>query len=197
MRPAAPRMPHKALSRPVHHVIFAPIDRILEAPIYSKLAGLLTAAFSVITGDIVFLVLIGLAFCNAWDFIMGREAAKRRGEPVNSDTARAGALTKFSGIVLVLIVRLLEAWGTRFDISVLSSTNGAIAAGFCVTLILFDLESIEGHRVELGARPIPMLSQLMSVMRKVEGKLLSAISSPPPYAPPPSVEDTGAAPGKD
>lgn len=181
---AGDTMPERLLSRPLFTAFMAPAERVIDAPLYAKFLATLYALASMIRADILFLVLVALILANIWDTIVGRAAASKRGEPVDPNLARAGFLTKVSGIVMVLLVRVLEHWAETSQIVGLEHSRGALAAAATVTLLLMEFESIESHRITLGARPSPWLTPFLRFMRAVEARLLVAFNPPtPPPAP--------------
>lgn len=173
-------------NRPIAQALIAPFERLFEAPLYAKLLATVSGALSILQSDILTLILIALMGASIWDTIVGRAAAKKRGEMVDAQTARAGFLTKVTGLVLVLLIRFFEYWGEANEIPGLGALNGSLAAGVSVALFVMELESIEGHRVSLGARPIPGFSALIRVMRAIEGRLLVVTN---PTAPPTQSEE--------
>jgi hypothetical protein len=123
------------------------------------------AAWSFVTGDIFTGILAIAMLSGAWDYFAGVRLAKHRGT-YNSALAHAGWMGKISGIALVLLVRILEAWAVRFvrfDGHGWSfDTYGSVSAALGLGLVIAELRSIAHNRSEWGAPPIPVLNQLLA-----------------------------------
>ena len=156
--------------------LFAPFDRILDAPHapgWSWLAALLGAGVSYLMTD-VFTSALGLIICSSGlDYVVGVRAAKAR-KAYDPEIAHAGFLSKVSGVALMMLVRMLEDWMMRQD---LVNTGGWIAAALTLSLFAVDLESIQAKREELGSRPIPGLSTLTAFLNAQIARVLPSTPS--------------------
>jgi hypothetical protein len=149
-------------------VVTVPISRLLEVPTAARLVALLFALLQLAWNDTLtglFFVLLG---SSVLDYVLGRACAKKA-KRYDPRLAHDGALVKVSGIAILFIIRGFEAWATSRGFV---ATHGAIAAAVGVSLLLLDVESIENHRIFLGARPIPLLSRVIAWMHGVEARLL-------------------------
>lgn len=172
-------MTQEQYESPLRSALMLPLERLLDSPVYAKLAAVIVALSSAVRADILFLLLWALFFASLWDTVLGRAAAKRRGQDVTVDRTRTGFLTKVTGFVLVGLVRMIEIWGLEHRITGLELTQGSFSAAFALTLLVMEIESIESNRISLGAKPIPLLSSFVRMMRAVESRLLAAFGDPP------------------
>lgn len=125
------------------------------------LATALIAAVQAALGDVFVWMLALLLFSGFCDWIAGRWAARAE-KRFSKTESRRGVLRKSIAIAVVLIVRVIELILWRFGIV---DTGGLFAAGVTAWLAYEDLESLERHRMALGAGPIPLLSSILAKMR--------------------------------
>jgi hypothetical protein len=155
-------------------ILVVPFIRQAEVPSWSRALGFIGAMGSYLIADLLwgFLLLV-LAPATLADFYFGVAAAKRRaaGDPDAFHRARADAgwNAKLATVVLLILIRILEWWAARhgFLNFVGGTTNGAIATALAVGVFGRELESIDEHRIQLGAGPIPGLSHLTALLRRV------------------------------
>lgn len=160
----------------------APFERLTETPPQIvPLAGL-TALWTYVKADTFWGALCILVLCAGFDYIVGRQAAKLRpvGHPhaYNPKLAHAGAMGKLTGIVLVLLVRVLEGWLEIHGYAALGS--GGIATALTVSLIAVDLQSIDHHRKSFGAAPIPVLSHILNGLQSLASSRVAFRRDPRP-----------------
>lgn len=144
--------------------LLRPLQRMEEAPGWAKalspLAGLATAVFS----DTVLIQLLALyLIAGATDFVIGAMIAAR-GRAYDSDRARAGLLGKIAAVVLVLLLRALEAVLAQLGPL---NTSGLIAGSAAFVLLLQELRSINAHREALTGRPVPLLGTLFDRLDRI------------------------------
>jgi hypothetical protein len=156
-------------------VFLSPLERLESAKVIAVIAAcfqyLVSDAFA---GAFVLVFIAGVA-----DYLIGVRAARLL-DQYNSLIAHRGWLGKMSGFCLLLMIRALEYYlrGQGLD------WHGAIATGIALSLFVVDLQSIAHHREELGAKPIPVLSSLLSwfqtwIQRMTEAKLPAAPADTP------------------
>lgn len=151
----------------VARVALSPVMRLDDVPPWGWLTAALAAGVQRVTTD-AFLSLLALLFVAiSVDYVIGWLVAKHKGR-YEIAIARAGALGKVIGIILLLLVRGLEHWISTHAPESLSIPNshGMFAAAFTMLFLTVELQSIEQHRQELGLRPIPALSALFAWMER-------------------------------
>lgn len=117
--------------------------------------------------DAFFWLILLLVATNLADWLLGRHAA-RAGERFNRTKARSGLASKGAQMVVLLSVRSLEAVvPTTAD--GLPSTGGVIAVAIGAALVIEEIQSIERHRISLGAQPIPLLSWALGRLSATTG----------------------------
>jgi hypothetical protein len=133
-------------------------------------AASIAATCQFLTSDAFFVALWLSIAASAWDYFAGVRLAKHRGT-YSSQLAHAGWMGKVSGIVLLMLVRVLEAWVTRF---VGFDSHGYIATALGVGLVIAEFRSIVHNRAEWGAQPIPVLGQLLDFFDSLSASLIPA-----------------------
>lgn len=144
-------------------VLASPVDRIQSTPPWAWCVGACAAAFQLVkeeafVGAIMLVFIVGV-----FDYVVGVKAARMNRE-YNSDIARAGAMGKMSGLILLLLLWLIEHWIRVIGVI---DTGGMVATAVAVSLIAVDLQSIAHHRESFGAKPIPVLSQVLNWLQDV------------------------------
>lgn len=155
-------------------VLAVPFIRLADVPSWSRALGFIGGLASYLFHDLFwgFLLLV-LAPATLADFYFGVAAAKRRPESdpgaYRRDRADAGWNGKLATVVLLILIRMLEWWAAYhgFLNFLGGTTNGAIATALAVGVFGGELESIDSHRIRLGAGPIPGLSHLTALLRRV------------------------------
>jgi phage-related holin len=138
-------------------------ERIQETGAPGKITALLASVAQAIVGDYFVWALAVLAISNFFDWIAGRWAARAQGR-FSKTESRKGLFRKVIAVMVVLLVRLIEL---VLDQAGVISTGGLFAVGACALLVYEDLESLERHRMALGAGPIPGLSSLLAKLREL------------------------------
>lgn len=164
----------RALDSGTRFFLAVPFIRLAEAPSWSKALGFIGAMLSYLVYDLFGgFLLVALIPATLADFYFGTVVAKRRdpSDPRYYDPRRssAGWNGKLAGLLLLMLVRAVEWWAARhgFLDFLGGDTNGAIATALAVGLFGAELESIEHHRIALGSGPIPGLSHLTALLRRV------------------------------
>lgn len=164
-------------------LLLQPLERIAhDTPPGGWLAATLVAGWQWLQGD-AFSALLGIIIIvGVADYYYGTKSAKLHAR-FRPDLAQRGLHGKMAGIVLLLAVRLFEAWAAGYDVV---DSQGAVASALGVALLSVDLQSIAHHRESFGASPIPILSAVLAWMQRVStGPTLT----PPPTPPPPRDDD--------
>lgn len=162
-----------ATNSPFMTVVSAPFVRLAEMPGWAKAWTLVAALVNAVVGD-MFLGLFALLFLTTWvDWIVGKRAARIRKE-YSPELAHLGMHSKAAGLVLVLLIYALSLWA-RAHLAFAAEnwiSLGPVVLAFA--FILQDLESIEEHRQNMGARPMPLLSRLLTLLRRIPDRVLNA-----------------------
>jgi hypothetical protein len=158
--------------------LLRPLQRIDEAPAWAKalapVGGLLTA----ILNDAILLQLLALyLFAGVVDFVIGAMIAQRE-RAYNADRARAGVLGKVSALVLVMLLRALEA--VLAQLAPVNS-SGLIAGSAALVLFLQELRSINTHRETLTGRPVPLLGALFDRLDRVAESIMQRGTQEDPH----------------
>jgi phage-related holin len=143
--------------------IAAPVDRLLDMPAWAQLLALLGGVAQFVEHDTFGGALAMVLFSGIVDYWCGVKAARFLGV-YDPKMAHAGAMGKITGILLLLIMRLMEHLVFTEG---LINTHGALATSIGVSLILVDLQSISHHRETFGATPIPVVSKGLGVVRDI------------------------------
>lgn len=155
---------------PTVQALLSPVQRLGEVPVAGWAAAIFAGLSQWLLADRFNGALGILVLAAVLDFAFGIRAAKHVGIPYKPGLAHAGAMGKLSGFALLLLVRLLEGWAFQ---SGFVDTKGGFAVMLAVALIVVDLTSIAHHRETFGATPIPILGQLLAVLKKiVSGKVM-------------------------
>jgi phage-related holin len=141
----------------------APVDRLLDAPGWAKGIAIIAALVQYIETDAFGGTLTLVVVTGIIDFYVGTKAARWLGV-YDPRMAHAGAMGKVTGVLFLLITRLMEHF--LFTESLLN-TRGAVATAIGMSLVLVDLQSIAHHRETFGATPIPVLSQCLDLLQRI------------------------------
>lgn len=152
-------------------MITAPLSRLRDISPTGWLVSLSGGLISLVR-DEMFIGILLLASIASWiDYYLGVKAA-RFGNRYNPALAHAGAVSKVSGILQLLILRAFEEWLSvhvmHFD------SRGLLASVVAMAIFAADLGSWQSHREELGARPIPVLTSLLRLVHDKSDAILSA-----------------------
>lgn len=161
-------------------VLLAPLQRVADdVPGWGKALALVAGGGQYLAGFPFVIILTILVGAIAGDHVFGSLAAKhqRSYRPLSEHTGLVG---KAAGLVVVLILRGLEAWVGSFGAG---STRGALASAVALGLCVVDLKSIERHRKALGAGPIPLLSPVLAWFDAIAAAKIPALP-PAPERPP-------------
>lgn len=145
-----------------------PLLRLWEAPAEGKLVGAVASAAGYLLGAPFVLLTLLLCAVGLLDYLLGAAIARGAGR-YDSHVARMGALGKASGVLLVLIIRAIEA---VIAVAGLVDTQGALATALGVVLLVVELESYDGHRETLTGRPTPLLRPMLDMLRGLAQGLL-------------------------
>lgn len=141
----------------------APVDRLLDMPPWAQLLALLGGVAQFVQHDTFGGALAMIMFSGVVDYWCGVKASRYLGV-YDPKMAHAGAMGKITGILLLLITRLMEH---LLFTEGLINTHGSVATSIAVSLILVDLQSIAHHRETFGASPIPVVSKGLGFVRAV------------------------------
>lgn len=144
-------------------VLMSPVERLVTAPPWAWCVGMCATAFQVLSKDIFSGAIILVFIVGIVDYLFGFKAAKLRGD-YQPSLAHAGAMGKISGLILLLVLRLIEGWLWLTNII---DTGGIVATAVAVSLIAVDIQSIAHHRESFGAKPIPVLSQALAWIQNI------------------------------
>jgi phage-related holin len=158
-------------SRLAFNAFLTPLMRLDETPAWGKMLGALLAVWHYVTHDLFGGVLFLVFITGAADYLFGVRAAKHAGT-YDPRIAHAGFIGKLSGMVLIFILRFFEHWASTNS---LIDTKGALSIALAISLFAVDLQSIAHHRESFGARPIPVLSNILSWLQALASKRV-----PPP-----------------
>lgn len=153
----------------------APIDRLSLLPPWVKLTAILAALVQYIEHDAFGFALFILIASGVFDYYYGVKAARYLGK-YDPMLAHAGAMGKLGGVLLLFLVRLIEHY---IHVQGLLDTHGAAATAVAVSLIAMDIQSVAHHRESFGARPIPILSALLSRFQSVVSAKVSRSGGQP------------------
>lgn len=156
----------------------APVVRVTELGADGKIMASIIGVIGAITGDLTVLLLGVLVCSSGIDWWLGRATAHRRGD-FDPAVSGWGLHSKIAGILLVVVLRLLEAVLWQAGVP---DPHGVLAVVTAAALIYQDLDSIDHHRQELGGQPIPVLTAVLGIGRRLAESLL-------PVEPPETEED--------
>lgn len=128
-----------------------------------KVAAALGILFQFVVNDAFFWLFWVLVVANLGDWVAGRWSARARNE-FSAYKSRCGMYEKAIALIVVLLIRSLEA---VMVMAVGVSTNGWAATAIAAALIYEDIESLDKHRVNMGKKPIPLLSTTLAKMRQL------------------------------
>ena len=151
------------------------IGKVMSVPAIAWLIAAILALVDIVLNDGFFWVWSLLIVANVADWISGRWAARHRGE-FDPTRSREGLYSKAIGLVVVALLRsveamlphllpvkdLLPAMGEK-------GTDGLFAVAITFLLIYEDIESLDRHRQELGAAPIPLVTFTIRKLREITG----------------------------
>jgi hypothetical protein len=138
-------------------VLASPLERLDDAPLWGRVLAALGFVWQLLRSDRFAGAAALVVLCGVVDYFVGVRAATSQGR-YDPRVAHAGAMGKMSGILLLLLVRAVEGWLLAQSFL---DTKGGIATALAVSLIAVDLQSIAHHRETFGARPIPVISNIL------------------------------------
>lgn len=148
--------------------LLAPLVRIDEVSWWGRVLAAAAAAVQAMVGDIFTGVILAAAAFEALDWYWGRLSAKKRGD-FSVDVAALGRRTKILDVLLIVGIRLIEAWlGARGVVH----TGGFVATAIAAGLLADNADSIEAHRQELGLRPLWGVSHAVRAFRALSERFL-------------------------
>ncbi len=157
-------------------VVVAPIERLNDVPLWGRVGALVLAAFQFLAADLLLSLLPIFVLAAGFDFYYGVKASKWKDIPYNADRASSGVHVKASGLVIVGLLSLIERWLSSHS---LGNTRGALSVALAMVLISLDIVSIEKHRQQLGAGPIPLLSAMLEWIQALLTKRIPGFMVPP------------------
>lgn len=168
-------MPNKYFRNrhPVLAIVAAPWIRLWDLEDAGKVAAFTLGVATAFVGDLSVYFMAVLFLTSLGDLWIGRAAARRRGD-FDAEVSQWGFQTKIAGIAQVGIVRLIEFGLAR---TALPDSGGIGAVVIALALIIHDVESIDEKRQDMGARPIPILTHLLGLIRRSSEGLLSALGT--------------------
>lgn len=146
--------------------LMTPLQRVEDAPTWGKLLGVLLAVWQYVTHDLFGGALLLVFVTGAVDYVLGIKAAKHAGT-YDPKIAHAGFIGKLSGMLLIFILHFFEHWARLHSFI---DTRGALAIALAISLFAVDLQSIAHHRESFGARPIPVLSNILGWLQALASK---------------------------
>lgn len=160
----------------------SPIERALEVPWWGKVGAIAAATTQYVVTDMFGGALILVFAAMTVDYGVGVTAAKRLGK-YEPRLAQQGAMGKITGLLLLILLRLFEAYAHAQGVI---DTRGGLATAVAIGLFTVDLQSIAHHRESFGAAPIPVLSKIFEWLQAFAGSKvppapqLSELEMPPP-----------------
>lgn len=148
--------------------VIAPVARLIDLSPDGKLVAGLLGMVAAVTADISVLLVAVLLLSSSIDWWFGRAAAKKRGV-FDVGVSAWGLHSKIAGVLLVVVLRLVEVVLNQAGVP---DPHGVLAVATAAALIYQDLESIDLHRQTLGGRPIPILTSVLKVGRRLAESLL-------------------------
>lgn len=156
-------------------VIHSSVERLSDTPLWAKCGAVCVGTAQVLGLDWLIGLLPIWLLASAADFYYGVRASKKELIFYDSVRATTGVHVKVSGLILVLIIRLLELWLSSFNIA---NTKGALSVALLFTFVAIDIESIARNRERLGAGPIPILSGILAWIRNAITNLVPGFRAP-------------------
>jgi len=152
------------MRRPTTGTFMAPVARAYqEAGNWDgRVAGIVGTVFQFMWSDFFVWALVILLVSHVYDWLYGRLIAKANDE-FDQVKSTLGLHSKIASVVIVFLVRLMEFAALNAG---LVNTQGILAAGITMLLVVEDIHSIEAKRIRSGAGPIPMLSKALNVVEK-------------------------------
>ena len=145
------------VSPTLHSLIWLPLARIIETPVWGKVLGVVVALGQLLYADLSMKLIGLLMFSGLFDWFWGRKAAKAEGR-FDEDISRHGLHSKIAGIAMLLIIRVAEGVaGTELGFA----WEGFPTTALAIALLTQDLRSLQRHRQALGAGSWPLLDQVM------------------------------------
>ncbi len=155
-------------AHPIMGTLAAPVVRLWELGADGKIAAVLAGLIAAASGEVSILLMGVLLVSSAADWWLGRAAAVRRGD-FDPAISGWGLKSKIAGIILVALLRLLEAALTQAGVP---DPHGILAVVAAAGLIHQDLDSIDHHRRALGGKPIPLLTGALTLGRRMAEAML-------------------------
>lgn len=164
-------------------VFLSPLERLEVTPTSGKVFAAIAGIYQYLRTDAFSGALLLVIFIGMVDYWLGVKAAKSTNsyDPV---IAHRGVMGKICGVLLLFLVRLVESY---IQAQGLGNTHGAAATAIAISLFAVDLQSIEHHREEFGAAPIPVISAILAWLQRLASDRIPA--APDPAAPARRVDD--------
>jgi hypothetical protein len=170
------------------------IEKLHELGPKAWLAVFLMGVVGAVIRDAFFWMWVVLGAASLIDWLAGRWAVRlSRPEDFSNKRSREGMYGKALGLVILALLRTMEAILPVLLPNNEFSTRGLFASLIGVALFIDELDSIDRHRQTLGLAPVPLLSWVISKLRTVTGgdrRIVERVELPPQELPPHKEERT-------
>lgn len=168
------RLPHP---HPAAVFLAAPLVRMADMPLLPAVlvAGFFTNLANRVASDPFAALLPIIVAVSGGDWWYGRRSARLR-NTFKPEVAMIGLHQKIGAVGIVCFIRALELWSAPH----VFQTNGMAAVVIGLGMIIEEVSSIEEKRVQLGAKPLFLLSSILSTFRDGLRRLLPTSAPPPP-----------------
>ncbi len=151
-------------------MLFAQAEGLVRSSWPAKLTGALAALANFAVNDLFSGLLLIFMASSTWDYFLGRRAAAHEGK-FDSRASYNGLVAKMSGVVILLLIRLVEYWALRHDLLDILRLGGEIPSGIIstgfVAIALYDQwKSIAKNHERLG-KPLPFAGAVESVIGRI------------------------------
>lgn len=153
----------------------APFERLSDVPPWGITCAGALACLQYVAMDWVSTLLIIVVITGALDFWYNSRARKKTDEPYDPDRASSGFHVKCSGLAIVGIIRLVEAWLAYYHVA---DTRGAVSVAIAMGLLSLDIKSILMHRQTLGGGNIPIVGVVLDWLQRLANTLVPGLAEP-------------------
>lgn len=160
-----------------------PLGSLWGLSMPTKLSAVIGGVVTALVSLKLFFALALVLLLTQWlDFWLAVHRVRKAGEAYDDQRARDGRVAKIGSLLLVVILRAMEA---LLPLAVPAlNTHGALACAALIALWREEAESAEEHIKALGGHGIPILSQILAVFRRAEQLLMPRLPAPPDTASP-------------
>lgn len=143
--------------------LVAPLIRLRQTNADDRAASVVAGILGFVW-DPVFWVGIGLLMAlNAWDYILGYRVADLE-DRWSGTVAFNGALSKLTALVLLVALRVLEAWLPEAGVTGDVATHGFLATTATAGLIISEFHSILRNDRRLGGRALAPIHRAIAAL---------------------------------